>query len=61
MGTVKQSKPKLNKESLAIMRKAGLLKQANKSEDELYIADLLEAGAQRIEELEIRLRNKSAQ
>jgi hypothetical protein len=61
-GTVKRSTPKLKKESLAnVMRlKAAMLKQANKSQDELQSADLLEAGAQRIEELEDRLRKRPA-
>jgi hypothetical protein len=59
---MKRSKPKPKKESLAnVMRlKAGMLKQANKSQDELQSADLLEAGAQRIEELEDRLRKRPA-
>jgi hypothetical protein len=62
MRTVKRNKPKLEKESLAIkMRlKAGVIKQANKSEEELHSADLLEAGAQRIEELGVRLRKRRA-
>ena len=60
MGTVKRNKPKLKKEGLAIRMRleAGVLKQTNKSQDELRIADLLEAGAERIEVLEDRLRNR---
>jgi hypothetical protein len=46
--------------AISMQLKAGLLRQANKSQDELEIADLLEAGAERIEELEARLRNRSA-
>ena len=59
---MQRSKPKFKKESLGnLMRlKAGMIRQANKSQDELQSADLLEAGAQRIEELEERLRNRSA-
>ena len=59
---MKQNKPKLKKEGLArrMQLEAAVLKQANKSQGELRIADLLEAGAERIEDLEGRLCNRSA-
>jgi hypothetical protein len=54
----RNTKPEFEKDSLAIgMRlEAGVLKQANKSQNELRTAYLLEASAKRIEDLEDRLR-----
>jgi hypothetical protein len=56
----RKDKPEFEKDRLAIRMRlgAGLLRQANKSQDELRIADLLEAGAERIEDLETRLRKR---
>jgi hypothetical protein len=62
LGTVKRNKPKAEKEDLAIRMRllAETVRQANQSQDELAIAELLEQGAERIEQLESRLQRRPA-